>query len=232
MSVDDYRDPYEPPLHRDPPPPPLCPPRPSHDNARRLAKFFESGIMGAAVKLSGPNSSPWIVDGGSNSGVMKMVGESRQRMGSVGKNIQLIGIGVATGKIENYDIKGHSHLILAVDQQEKFPVNADLKPDFGYEIEYTKLFEDSLSTVFGVPIVGVLGMLPHNPAANLSDFHYSLSVGGGPGSLQNVVEAIAGNFPVVVIKGTGRVADLICDIREHGSETYVKRQCKGFFLLA
>jgi hypothetical protein len=155
-----------------PPHPPLCPPpRPSHDNARRLAKFFESGIMGAAVKLSGPNSSPWIVDGGSNGGVMKMAGESRLNMRSVGENIQLIGIGVATAKIENYDIKGHSHLILAVDQEENFPVNADKNPAFGYEIEYTKLFEDSLSTVFGVPIVGVLGMLPKNPTANRSDFH-------------------------------------------------------------
>ncbi len=46
--------------------------------------------MGAAVKLSGPNSSPWIVDGGSNGGVMKMAGESRLNMLSVGENIQLI----------------------------------------------------------------------------------------------------------------------------------------------
>jgi hypothetical protein len=182
-------------------PPPLCPPRLSHDNTRRLAKFFDSGIMGAAVKLSGPNSSPWIVDGGSNGGVMKMVGESRQRMGSVAKSIPLIGIAIATiyrensggvlekpenmsdadhkkrkisealNKLKNYDTKGHSHLILAVDRNENFPEKADGKPAFGYEIEYTKLFEDSLSTVFGVPIVGVLGMLPQNPAANRSDFH-------------------------------------------------------------
>jgi hypothetical protein len=162
-----------PPLHRDLPPlPPLCAPRLSNDNARRLAKFFDSGIMGAAVKLSGPNSSPWIVDGGSNGGVMKMAGESRLKMRRGGENIQLIGIGVATGNIEKYDTKGHSHLILAVDRKEDFPVKEDGNSvAFGYEIEYTKLFEDSLSTVFGVPIVGVLGMLPQNPAANLSNFH-------------------------------------------------------------
>ncbi len=185
--------------------------------------------MGAVVKLSGPNSSPWIVDGGSNGGVMKMAGESRLNMRSKGQNIQLIGIGVATGNIENYDTKGHSHLILAVDRKENVPVKADGTPEFGYEIEYTKLFEDSLSTVFGVPIVGVLGMMPQNPASNLSDFHKPLLVGGGSGSLQSVVEAIAGNFPVVVIKGTGRVADLICAIREHAPMTYVKHQCKGVF---
>jgi hypothetical protein len=53
------------------------------------------------------------------------------------------------------------------------------------------------------------------------------AVGGGPGSLQNVVEAIEGNFPVVVIKGTGRVADLICGIRERQSTRFVKNQCQG-----
>jgi hypothetical protein len=132
--------------------------------------------MGAAVKLSGPNGSPWIVDGGSNGGVMKMAGESRLNMRSGGKSIQLIGIGVATNEIKNYDIKGHSHLILAVDREQNFPLKTDdegkQSTAFGYEIEYTKLFEDSLSTVFGVPIVGVLGMLlPQNPAAYFSDFH-------------------------------------------------------------
>jgi hypothetical protein len=105
-------------------------------------------------------------------------------------------------------------------------------PAFGYEYEYTKLFEDSLSMVFGAPIVCVLGKLPqNNNAAMCSDFHQSLSVGGGPGSLEKVVEAIAGNFPVVVIKGTGRVADLICAIREHEPMTYVKHQCKGVCFL-
>ena len=34
---------------------------------------------------------------------------------------------------------------------------------YGYEIEYTKLFEDSLSMNFGVPIVGLLGLQPLPP---------------------------------------------------------------------
>ena len=135
------------------------------DCALRLEEFFDAGIMGAAVKLSSPNSSPWIVDGGSNVGVMKLAGDSRKRMGSVGKNIPLIGIGVAQipGEGKNvshlYDIEGHSHLILAVDNQGNCPMqfeNDSKKAAFGYEIEYTKFFEDSLSKVFGVPIVGVL----------------------------------------------------------------------------
>jgi hypothetical protein len=54
-----------------------------------------------------------------------------------------------------------------------------------------------------------------------------LTVGGGPGSLQNVLEAIAGDFPMFVVKGTGRVADLICAIRENDSqfEKEIEKQC-------
>jgi hypothetical protein len=33
-------------------------------SSRRLAKFFDGGVMGAALKVSGANSSAWIVDGG------------------------------------------------------------------------------------------------------------------------------------------------------------------------
>jgi hypothetical protein len=53
------------------------------------------------------------------------------------------------------------------------------------------------------------------------------AVGGGPVSLQNVLEAIEGGFPMVVVKGTGRVADLICAIREQQSIRYVRNQCIG-----
>ena len=52
-------------------------------------------------------------------------------------------------------------------------------------------------------------------------------VGGGPNSLRTMVEAIEGDFPVVVVKGTGRVADLICAIRERQSMQFVRNQCTG-----
>jgi hypothetical protein len=139
---------------------------------RRLVKFFESGVMGAALKVSGADCSAWIVDGGSNGGVMKLAGNARLRMGSAGDRIPLIGVGVATGVIDSqnntvkkknpdfYDSEGHSHLVLCVDPDGNCPVKPDGKISFGYEIEYTKLFEDSLSRVFNVPIVGLLGTPP------------------------------------------------------------------------
>jgi hypothetical protein len=186
--------------------------------------------MGAALKVAGPSSSAWIIDGGTNGGVMKLVGESRQRLGG-SINAPLIGVCVArTGKGSgNYETKGHTHLILAVDRAGNYPVRKDGKAFFGYEIEYTKFFEDSLSRIFSVPIVGLLGVQPSAFQWLFWQLQFSniVAVGGGPGSLQNVVEAIEGDFPVVVIKGTGRVADLICAIREHKSMAFVKNQCKG-----
>ena len=41
------------------------------------------------------------------------------------------------------------------------------------------------------------------------------------------MEAIEGNFPMVVVKGSGRVADIICAIRERQSDRFVQNQCKG-----
>ena len=64
-------------------------------------------------------------------------------------------------------------------------------------------------------------------ASHATTFNNVFAVGGGSGSLQNVVEAIEGDFPVVVIKGSGRVADLVCAVREHESMAFVKNQCKG-----
>jgi hypothetical protein len=126
--------------------------------------------MGAALKVSGADCSAWIVDGGSNGGVMKLAGNARLQIGSAGDRIPLIGVGVAKGVIDSqnnfvrdpdfYDSEGHSHLVLCVDPDGKCPVKKDGSVSFGYEIEYTKLFEDSLSRVFNVPIVGLLGTPP------------------------------------------------------------------------
>ncbi len=100
---------------------------------RRLEKFFQSGLMGAALKVSDSTRSAWIVDGGSNGGVMKLAGTARKNMGSIGLNIPLIGIGVAIGSVgkdakgddislaQSYETEGHSHLILAVDPNGNCP---------------------------------------------------------------------------------------------------------------
>ena len=103
----------------------VCECAPLNLNPRcRLTEFFQSGLMGAAIKVSDANRSAWIVDGGSNGGVMKMAGDARMSMGSIGLNVPLIGIGVA---IENgrdkYETVGHSHLILAVDPVGGCPLN-------------------------------------------------------------------------------------------------------------
>jgi len=94
----------------------------------RLAEFFRSWVMGAALKVSDSNRSAWIVDGGSNGGVMKLAGDARHSMRSIiGRNVPLIGISVAidqasvSGKIDLYEIQGHSHLILAVDPEGGCP---------------------------------------------------------------------------------------------------------------
>ena len=97
----------------------------------RLAEFFRTGVMGAALKATDSNKTAWIVDGGSNGGVMKMAGDARHSMRSIiGRNVPLIGIGVAiaaknevSASYKSYEIRGHSHLILAVDPNGDCPTD-------------------------------------------------------------------------------------------------------------
>jgi hypothetical protein len=192
---------------------------------------------------------------------MKIAGHARKSLQSIGISFPLIGVGIATEEARKagqkpdeycYECVGHSHLVLVTDANGKCPerkkggadqLNQDVKfePDYGYEIQFTKLFEDSLSRIFQVPIVGLLGaffffcfVFFHFTLFSLivcyttvSLLTTPLTVGGGPGSLQNVLEAIAGDFPMFVVKGTGRVADLICAFRENDSqfEEAREKQC-------
>ncbi len=81
-----------------------------------------------------------ITNSGTNGGVMKLAGESRNRLGG-GLNVPHIGIAVASsskGQVasEFYETKGHTHLVLAVDRDANCPVKPNGRPLFGYEIEY------------------------------------------------------------------------------------------------
>jgi hypothetical protein len=105
---------------------------------------------------------------------MKIAGHARKSLQSIGISFPLIGVGIARKAVQKpdeycYECVGHSHLVLVTDANGKCPErkkrgadpsNQDVKfePDYGYEIQFTKLFEDSLSRIFQVPIVGLLGV--------------------------------------------------------------------------
>jgi hypothetical protein len=142
----------------------------------RLAELFSDAIAPAAVELAA-----LIIDGGTQSGVMAMVGEAVARCG---RRYQLLGIAPA-GKVTypGGPAKGsiadgaplepnHSHFVL-VESNE-----------WGGETE--KMLE--LASSFNAPIVAIL-------------------VNGGAIAADETLQSVRNGWPLVVIQGSGRFAD-------------------------
>ena len=182
----------------------------------RLKKNFEEGLAKVA---STPGA--WVVSGGTNTGVMKMVGDA-----NYGTNNTCIGIvtwGIVAnkegllhqeGKSRRYDYHlnsylahegcayldyNHSHFLLVDDGSEN---------KFGREIEFRGRFDDisSMTRKLNVPTV-------------------LLVVEGGPGTLMTIREtSVKNNIPCVLIKGSGRVADILVNALKMKKEIKSKEE--------
>lgn len=183
---------------------------------RKLTEAFQKGLIEAA-KLT----KAWIITGGTNTGVMKLVGEAVRDhlLGHDQKvNVTIIGIvpwGCISGKNalvnkENSDrglwpayIKepfkrerneatlepNHSHFLL-VDNgtQHNFGTEISLRASIEKAISETKTGRDKDSAT--IPAVCIV-------------------LEGGPGTLKTVHSAIKCGTPCVVIKDSGRAADIL-----------------------
>ncbi|CAL1535900.1 unnamed protein product [Lymnaea stagnalis] len=186
----------------------------------RLSTLLKQGLVEAAV-----NTGAWIVTGGTATGVMEFVGEAvRDHMtvrgrgaedvcvalgiatwGSVANNLALDGEGEeglwpATYAIEDViqPPKGftsldpnHSHFLL---------VDNGCVGTFGAEIAFRSELEAFISAV------GTTGV---SESQVINTPVVLIVVEGGVGTMETVYQSIKRNTPVVVIKGSGRAADLI-----------------------
>ena len=151
----------------------------------RLEQLFSRGIARAAAR-----ASALIIDGGTQSGVMAMMGQGVADRG--GKSV-LVGVapagkvsypeGPAEGSIEDgapLD-PNHSHFVL-VDSDE-----------WGGETEM--MFELAEGLAEQVPVIALL-------------------VNGGAISRDEVLRSVRHGWPIVIIEGSGRLADEIAKQRE------------------
>jgi hypothetical protein len=142
----------------------------------RLAELFIDAIAPAAVELGA-----LIIDGGTQSGVMAMMGEAVAR---AGRRSQLLGI-APKGKITHSEIaegsagydgtpleRNHSHFVL-VESNE-------------WGGETTKMLE--LARAFNAPIVAIL-------------------VNGGAIAADEALQSVRNGWRLLVIEGSGRFAD-------------------------
>lgn len=185
----------------------------SFDTKSRLSDAFRHGLMKAAS-----TTGAWILTGGTNVGITKVVGEAVRDFYLTTLD-KVVAIGVAPwGCIQNRDIlvqgepltvpayrvrgrandhmafldPNHSHFILADDgSRGRFGSHVSFRNKVLKTISSAKMHSD---------------MDPYN-AVNVPVC--LLVVNGGKGTLQNVHEAVKQGIPTVIIKGSGKMADIL-----------------------
>jgi hypothetical protein len=202
------------------------------DDAEQAAivRFIKNCVYASAVE----SRCCWIVSGGSNGGVMRLLGDARRLLGGWGDDVRLgsaqvplIGVSVASkmkyydsvlkklrgdgggdvielqyqpglferckedlsrkqidGKSENSYVPdpSHSHLLFLGSENGKW----------GDEVKQRMEAEEYLSSKFRTPVVYIV-------------------LGGGTVTLQLVQDCIRKQALTVVVKGSGRVADVIAE---------------------
>ncbi|KAL3836664.1 hypothetical protein ACJMK2_022086 [Sinanodonta woodiana] len=195
----------------------------------RLRDVFRRGLMKAAH-----STGAWIITGGTHAGVMKHVGEAVKDYGLTSTNQKhVVTIGIAPwGVIQNRDAlinkegswpagyrieenlnskesfldPNHSHFIL-VDNgtQHKFATEIPFRAEL--EREISEMQTDTGEDAVSVPIV-------------------ILVLEGGPGTLETVQNALMQNTPAVIVKGSGRAADILSYAFKHAETVDVDAKDK------
>jgi hypothetical protein len=142
----------------------------------RLATLFSDGVIAVASELGA-----LIIDGGTQSGVMKIMGEA---LAARPERCQLLGV-APKGKVTQPEISGASVV----------PDGAPLEPNHSHFVlvesnewggETPKMLE--LARAFNAPIVAIL-------------------VNGGAIAADEALQSVRNGWPLLVIAGSGRFAD-------------------------
>jgi hypothetical protein len=152
----------------------------------RLTQLFSRGIARAAA-----DAEALIVDGGTQAGVMQIMGQS---IADRGRKSSLLGVAPA-GKVT---YPGGPSLAsddsVALDPNHSHFVLVDGK-EWGSETE--TLFE--LAAAFNVPVLAIL-------------------VNGGAIAKDELLQSVRQNWPVIVIEGSGRLADDVAVLKKQPSQ--------------
>ncbi|XP_074622988.1 transient receptor potential cation channel subfamily M member-like 2 isoform X1 [Acropora palmata] len=189
----------------------------------RLKEVFRRGLIKAAK-----STSAWIITGGTNTGVMKHVGEAvREHEMTLGSEDKVNVIGIATWGI----VDRKESLIASKDQNGLYPALYRMENDpessgalldsnhshfllvdngteekYGVEIDLRSKFEEAVMKVktdsrSAAGAIGVPVVL--------------LVLEGGPNTIRTMCELIKKKIPAVVVDGSGRAADLVAFAYSH-----------------
>ncbi|KAK6180329.1 hypothetical protein SNE40_012504 [Patella caerulea] len=186
------------------------------DMKSRLREVFRRGLQKAAE-----STGAWIVTGGTNTGVMKHVGEAMKEISITDERNRVVAIGVAPwGCIQNREN--------LISPDGKWPCEYNLledapKPDevflnpnhthfllvddgtthkWATEIDFRSALEKAISEMSLEMSQGTEVNKTNIPVV-------LLVLQGGPGTFKTILGAIKNKTPTVVIKGTGGAADIL-----------------------
>ncbi|XP_069135889.1 transient receptor potential cation channel subfamily M member-like 2 isoform X2 [Argopecten irradians] len=197
------------------------------------------------IKLA-RTTDPWIISGGSNTGIMKEVGEAVRDFNLTANCGQsIVAIGIATwGVVQNREHLRQSTPMNTVEMENTNKVTSSMSDDLNlsrsYKVErianrnetflnpnhtHFILVDDGSEHQFGKEIAFRAEI--ENAVANLKTDTGKdavsvpvvlLVVEGGPNTIETVLNAVCKNTPTVVVKGSGKAADIIAFAYEHARE--------------
>lgn len=192
----------------------------------RLKEVFRRGLIKAAK-----STSAWIITGGTNTGVMKHVGEAvKEQEITFGSEDKVNVIGIATwgivdrkdsliGKDKNglypamyrmEQVPGSSGALLDSNHSHFVLVDNGTEGKYGVEINLRSRFEEAVMKVktdsrSAAGAIGVPVVL--------------LVLEGGPNTVRTMCELIKKKIPAVVVDGSGRAADVVAYAYSHTVKT-------------
>ncbi|CAF1309475.1 unnamed protein product [Adineta steineri] len=220
-----------------------------------LRRTFQRGLV-----VSAATTNAWLITAGTNTGVVKLVGEAlnnyRYKNHKHGLNVPCIGIGswkytagnkqlenlsIKSSMISNINVNKKSVLSIANRRLQTESVQSDVEnPNFihSYVVKQSEakrcdlepnhthflLFDGKLSNTDGLLLQRAkIEQYSRRINTNISTENalipiVMILVEGGPFSVRTVCHALQSNTPLVVVKGSGRAADLVAELHNFFSE--------------
>ncbi|XP_059152108.1 transient receptor potential cation channel subfamily M member-like 2 isoform X2 [Physella acuta] len=190
----------------------------------RLRDVFRRGLIKAAQ-----STGAWIVTGGTNAGVMKHVGEAVRDFGLTSER-KVTTIGIAPwGCVQNKELlinkEGQWPAYYRIENEAK-PKQSFLDPNHSHFI----LVDNGTQQQFTVeiPFRAKLEEKIGNQKTDTGTDAVSVPVcllvlEGGPGTLETVNSAISSNTPTIIIKGSGKTADILAYAYQNSKEEEITK---------
>jgi hypothetical protein len=196
-------------------------------------RFIKNCIYASAIDAK----CCWIIDGGSNSGIMRLLGDARRQLGGWGDYVRfgtaqvaLIGVGVAS-KMKYYGTSLKTMTSNAFQEASTPTVTLQYQPGVFEPSKEETRFEDN---TFFVPdpshshllYLGADGGAYGDEVKQRTEaeLHFSAKfkapliyvvLGGGPVTVRLVQDSIQKGAFCVIVKGSGRAADVIAELAQN-----------------